>query len=393
MAKILYLSYDGMTDPLGQSQVLPYLIGLSQLGHQITLLSTEKKENFAARYQLIKALTEQHQIDWQYIFYTKRPPVLSTLLDLRKLSNKASQLYQQKQYDVVHCRSYLAALLGKRLKKKYGLKFIFDMRGFWADERIDGGLWNLKNPVFKQIYHFFKKQERSFLQEADQTISLTHLAKQEIESWQLAHLAPIQVIPCCVDLDLFSPQNHTQKTHTLSYLGSVGTWYMLPEMLRFFKHLLQHKPDANFLFITPDPPGLILEEAVRWGISPSKLTIRRAERKEVPKLIAQSEVAIFFIKPLYSKKASSATKMGEILAMGVPIITNAGVGDHSYLFEKYNLGLLLPDFEEATFEKTLASFDKLRQIDPQILRQAAEAYFSLEEGVARYAKVYQAIGF
>ncbi len=391
MAKILYISYDGMTDPLGQSQVLPYLIGLSHYGHQITLLSTEKKENFALRYALIKALTDQHKIDWQYEFYNKRPPVLSTLLDLRRLYKKAQKLYFQKKYEVVHCRSYLAALLGKRLKKQYNLKFIFDMRGFWADERIDGELWDLKNPIFRQIYQFFKKQERLFLQEADQTISLTHLAKQEIESWQLPHLAPIQVIPCCVDMDLFTPQNDTQKTHTLSYLGSVGTWYMLPEMLRFFKHLLRNKPDASFLFITADTPSFILDEATRQGIDPSKLTIRRAERKEVPRLIAQSEVAIFFIKPLFSKKASSATKMGEILAMGVPLITNAGVGDHSYLFERYNLGLLLPDFEEDTFEKTAASFDKLQAINPQILRKAAEEYFSLEKGIEGYANVYQAL--
>lgn len=29
----LYLSYDGMTDPLGQSQVLPYIIGLQKKRH------------------------------------------------------------------------------------------------------------------------------------------------------------------------------------------------------------------------------------------------------------------------------------------------------------------------------------------------------------------------
>ena len=27
--KVVFLSYDGITDPLGQSQVLPYLLGLS----------------------------------------------------------------------------------------------------------------------------------------------------------------------------------------------------------------------------------------------------------------------------------------------------------------------------------------------------------------------------
>ncbi len=31
---ILYISYDGMTDPLGQSQVLPYLKGLAKKGYK-----------------------------------------------------------------------------------------------------------------------------------------------------------------------------------------------------------------------------------------------------------------------------------------------------------------------------------------------------------------------
>ena len=28
--QILYISYDGITDPLGQSQILPYIIGLTK---------------------------------------------------------------------------------------------------------------------------------------------------------------------------------------------------------------------------------------------------------------------------------------------------------------------------------------------------------------------------
>ena len=37
--RALYISYDGMTDPLGRSQVLPYLEGLAKRGHEITLVS------------------------------------------------------------------------------------------------------------------------------------------------------------------------------------------------------------------------------------------------------------------------------------------------------------------------------------------------------------------
>lgn len=41
--KILYLTYDGLSDPLGQSQVIPYIVGLSKRGHKIVVLSSEKK--------------------------------------------------------------------------------------------------------------------------------------------------------------------------------------------------------------------------------------------------------------------------------------------------------------------------------------------------------------
>ena len=44
--RVLFISYDGMTDPLGQSQVLPYLTHLVRLNYEIHILSTEKSENF-----------------------------------------------------------------------------------------------------------------------------------------------------------------------------------------------------------------------------------------------------------------------------------------------------------------------------------------------------------
>jgi hypothetical protein len=55
---ILYLSYDGMTDPLGQSQVLPYLCGLSQKGYRFTLVSCEKPERFHAHQHTIQAICD-----------------------------------------------------------------------------------------------------------------------------------------------------------------------------------------------------------------------------------------------------------------------------------------------------------------------------------------------
>ena len=55
-------------------------------------------------------------------------------------------------------------MIGLALKIKYGVKFIFDMRGFWADERLDGNIWNRNNILFKQIYQFFKSKEKQLLE-------------------------------------------------------------------------------------------------------------------------------------------------------------------------------------------------------------------------------------
>ncbi|OFY93460.1 MAG: hypothetical protein A3K10_17920, partial [Bacteroidetes bacterium RIFCSPLOWO2_12_FULL_31_6] len=340
---VLYLSYDGMTDPLGQSQVIPYLIGLSKHGYKFTIISFEKFDNYRKRNASILSVLNQTSINWVPITYHKSPPVLSTLYDLLMLRNKAVALHKKENFQIVHCRSYVTSLVGLYLKRNLGIKFIFDMRGFWPDERIDGKIWNLSNPLYKAIHSYFKKKESEFLSNADYTISLTYNAKKEIHTWSHIKNQPvhIEVIPCCADLHFYSPANInkseanklaqklniTSADFILSYLGSVGTWYLLDEMLDFFLRLLQKNNNSKFLFITPDSPTHLYEKAKQKGIEASKIVIYSANRNEVPLLLSLSHLSIFFIKPVYSKKASSPTKQGEIMGMGIPLICNDGVGD------------------------------------------------------------------
>jgi hypothetical protein len=57
-------------------------------------------------------------------------------------------------------------MVGLEMKRSLGTKFLFDMRGFWADERVEGKIWSLSNPVLKVVYNFFKKKEKEFFQNA-----------------------------------------------------------------------------------------------------------------------------------------------------------------------------------------------------------------------------------
>jgi glycosyltransferase involved in cell wall biosynthesis len=408
MIKVLYISYDGMTDPLGQSQVIPYIEGLSKLGYEFTLISFEKPERFEKFSKEISERLKRSNIDWVPLSYTKKPPVLSTVYDLWRMQRKAFALHTQKNFSIVHCRSYISAFVGLVMKKKFGNKFLFDMRGFYADERVDGKIWSLKNPLYKTIYNFFKQKEKDFLTEADYTISLTHAGKQillsrnEIPNQPI----PIQVIPCCADLDLFSQKSVDEKLKqelrqkfqlsgkefVLSYLGSIGTWYMLDEMLDFFKCLLEKKPDSKFLFITNEQPKNILSKAAQKNIPQNSFLIAPAKHHEVPTFLSLSNWNLFFILPVFSKQASSPTKQGEIMGMGIPHVCNAGVGDVDGITEGLKSGILVREFSMTAYRSAI---DKIisdsSSFNSEKIVAAADEIYSLPKGVQKYAQVYEAL--
>lgn len=404
--KILYISYDGMTDPLGQSQVIPYLIGLSQK-NQITILSCEKKDRYEKHRHMIAGLLDTNGIAWIPVSYSTLPSILSKQWNIARMKRKAITFCNNQHPDAVHCRSYMAALIGLSLKQTFGIKFIFDMRGFWADERLDGNIWSQKKFIHRKLYAYFKKKEIEFLQQADYTISLTENAKLEILSWKpfQKKQIPIQVIPCCADLKHFSLEhihaaeqeqlktalNISKNDFIISYLGSVGTWYMLDEMLDFFSCVLIQYPHAKFLFITPDEPATVLEKAGQKGIAEKKLIIRSASRKEVPYYLSLSTISIYFIKPAYSKKASSPTKTAEILGLGIPIVTNTGIGDSAELLEKSGTGLLISHFSKENYLKIIKQFSLLLSVDKRKMVDVSHTYFSLEKGVELYQSVYDKI--
>lgn len=406
--RVLYLSYDGLTDGLGRSQVIPYLQGISRGGHKITVISFEKPGKTTADKKAIQDILDADGIEWKPLDYTPSPPVFSTIYDILNLKSQCRKLHSQSKFDVVHCRSYITSMVGLHLKRKLGLKFIFDMRAFYADERVDGGLWPQSSFIYRTVYNFFKKKEREFLSEADHTISLTYKGRDVIHGWKeiTNQPIPIEVIPCCADLKHFKAENVDKdlksklKTRfgiqdnetVVMYLGSVGTWYMLPEMLAFFQELLKRKPDSKFFFVTLDNPEDILYKSRALGIPDDRFIIAPAKREEVPTYLSLGSFSLFFIKPLFSKTGSSPTKHGEMLGMGMPVICNGGVGDMDRIVEGSGTGLCINELSEKGYNSALDQLDDVLNSSPVACRDLAFKYYSLEEGVKRYLGVYDSLG-
>ena len=397
---IFYISYDGITDPLGQSQILPYLLGISKNKiYKITIVSFEKANNYLLNKDLILKKISSNNINWIPLKYTKYPPILSTIWDIYKL-NRIIKNLNYLEVDLIHSRSYITSIVALAFKRKYNVPFIFDMRGFYADERVDGKIWNLNNFIHKKIYKYFINKEKEFLQFSDYTISLTETGKKEILNWKLPNQSPIKVIPCCTDKKLFNLKNikniradigFDKDDFIISYVGSIGTWYMLDEMLDFFKCLQIKKPNAKFFFISRDEPQLILDKVKNKKIDSRLIKIYPSSREMMPSYISLSDISIFFILPVYSKKASSPTKMGEIMSLGIPIICNSGVGDVDIIIQECMSELLIKEFTTTEYARVANLISLNYKIDRIKIMETSNLYFSLSNGVKKYLKIYDEI--
>jgi len=401
---ILYITYDGLTDPLGRSQVLPYLTGLAAMGHRITILSCEKRDRWKSDGPAVQKLCDQAALFWAPIAYHRRPPVLSAAYDTAMLARRAAVLHRERQFEIVHCRSYIPVIVGLHLKKRYGLKLIFDMRGYWAEEKVESGNWPLRNPLFRAVFDYFKREEADALIRADAIVSLTRASRHELAGRPELKDGPekIAVIPTCVDFDHFALATQAGRkkarqqlgiphdTPVLGYVGSVGgDNYMLGEMLEFFRAYREKRPGACFLFITQVDPQLIIAAAREKDIGEDCLLIRAARRDEVPFFTSAADHGVAFKRATFSALACSPTKLGEMMALGTPVAANSGVGDVTEILAETG-GVTIDRFDRQSLSAAVGRLIST-EMTPKTIRDRARTRFDLRNGVRAYDQIYRSV--
>ena len=303
-------------------------------------------------------------------------------------------IVRKHKVQIVHARSYVAAMIAVVLKNTNSVKFLLDKRGFWVDERVEGGLWR-KNGM---AYRIAKRFERLFLASADHIVVLTQTAVSDLSQiFKLDnHPSHITVIPTCVDLVRFKQSEKLlpstdRSEFVLGYVGSVGTWYQFEKVLESFILLVRKKSNATLLIINKNQHSYILKQLSFYKIPLNRIQLLSAHHAEVPQHIALMDAGIFYIKPTFSKRASAPTRLAEYLACGVPCLTNSGVGDIDEFLLKYKVGIVTKSFEEADLSDAL---DRLIDLASTAeiqhdCRYAASAEFSLVNGTAKYESIYR----
>jgi glycosyltransferase involved in cell wall biosynthesis len=389
---ILYISYDGMLEPLGQSQVLAYLERLSG-DYCIHLMSYEKRSDWQdrPRRKEIADRIANAGITWHPLRYHKRPTAPATAFDIMIGTATAVALAARYRVSIVHARSYVAAMIGLAVKAATGAKFLFDMRGLWADERVDAGLWSREGG----LYRFAKRMERRYLQAADQVVTLTRASQREIASFPyLAARAPaIAVIPTCADLDRFSRSDGPEGPYTFGFVGAAGTWSLIEEVIALYAAVRVRVPEARLLIVNRGEHELIRERLGAQGVDPAAVELTEATHAEVPALVSRMHVAAAVRKPAYSQVACAPTKLAEYLGCGVPCVVNRGVGDVVEIVTQDRVGVVLEGFTDRDRAAAADSLIALSR-EPDIRQRCVESArrrFSLEDGVAVYDAIYRSL--
>jgi len=362
--------------------------------HDITLITYENPEDLedTERVASLRESVESVGIEWHPLTYHHSPTLPATIWDLVNGFQVCVRAIRRNDIEIVHTRSYVVSVLGLLCKQLFGTAFVFDMRGFWADERVDGGIWEEDSRLYRSAKWF----ETQFLENADAVVSLTEAGIDTIKEFEDVDTSAttFKMIPTCVDTELFTPQlERRNNSFTLGYVGSVGTWYRFDDVVECFELLLEIRPDAELLVLNKGDHEYIYDRIAKFDIDEEQVEVRAVEHSEVPAQMNRMDAGIFFILQTLSKKGSSPTKMGEFLACGIPCLSNAGVGDVESILEDNGVGIAIDSFR--TEEKRTA-IESLVEMSTQPAtaarcRDVAESYYSLEAGVDAYNEIYRQV--
>lgn len=393
LSETLYISIDGIMEPLGYSQVFKYLENLSK-DYQINLISFEKIQHLKD----IDALTEmikkcdQNNIIWYRLNYRNGFFGFGQLINILNLFIWPIYINLKRKISIVHIRSYMPGLAIPILKFFFKFNFIFDIRGFWADEKHDRLGWSKQS----YRYRFFKVLEKYLIKKADFIVTLTKQSKNIIVDDFKKKPSLIKVIPTCVDSEEICKQPVLRKYNNLvvGYLGSTDTAYDFNKFCFFLNQIKTLECGIELRIFTGQKIKEVKEALARNNLDDVNKQIRFIERKDLAYELSQLDCLGFYLKENFSIKASMPTKIAEALSCGVPIVCNSFNSDIEELIGLNNIGLIYnftDELQSSEINKIL-EYRTNDQIKNKCI-EIANTYFSIGQATIEYDAIYSELNY
>lgn len=388
MAKALYFSYDGLLDPLGQSQIIPYISAISAAGHSLTIVSYEKAERDKDQTKIMDIKLQKIGINWVRLefrsgrFWAIRR-VISGILIIRKLCAHI-------QPDFIHLRGLVPAIIFQLSRSR--VPSLYDFRGFALGEWVDIG--KITRPSL--MYYILSRLDRNAVKSASGLVVLEESAKQLlIETYDVSKV-PLKVIRTCTDVNRYAKRKNVHrkdnKTLRFVFLGGAKFPYRPDLALMLIEKLLEYKLDCNIDFINEGDRGIIEKAINLTNIPKEKVRILTCEHSEIPDILGTYDCGLVMVETSYWRRVCSPTKTGEYLASGLPVISLEGIDALDDLSKRtvcitlISLEELQGHFQEDRVEQLVSFIRSIGVI--QKCQALALDEFDLEMAGNKYVELY-----
>ena len=79
------------------------------------------------------------------------------------------------------------------------------------------------------------------------------------------------------------------------------------------------------------------------------------------------------------------------MAMGIPVITNNGVGDVAEIVKQFESGFLFSQFSKQDFQHLAKQIATAPAFNPEAIRNGATEIYSLDHAISKYTEKYQQV--
>jgi glycosyltransferase involved in cell wall biosynthesis len=397
---VVFVTYNGVLDPLGVSQMLSYLERLNR-SWRVHILSFERPDKLAdaGRVRAMEKRLADQRIGWVHLRYHSRPSLPATTYDMLRGVLALRRLIAREGVGLVHARGYLPMEIASNASRS--VPMLFDIRGLQAEEYVDGGVW--REGELK--WRLAKRSERRFFRRAAGAVVLTQAIRPYVQGrfGELRRASPpIAVIPCCVDLERFrfdagaraqirADLGVGDTTIVFVYSGTLGTWYLAKDMARFVRAFAEETGKKVFLlWVVNGDEALARQASAEAGLDPASYAVRSAVPERVPAWLSAGDAGLALIKPCFSKKSSSPTKYAEYLSVGLPIVISRDVGDGAEI-ERAEGAIALPAaLDPVAFRRAAAALASLIPRGRPFFRGVAERLFDVEKvAIPVYLSLYE----
>ena len=388
MIRVLYFSYDGLLDPLGESQIVPYVSAISDAGYSLTIISYEKVERTKEQIKSMEIKLQKIGVQWVRLqFYTGKlwaiKRIISGALLIRKLCIDLKPNF-------LHLRGFLPAVIFQLSLLR--TPFLYDFRGFALGEWVDIG----KLDKYSLLHNILNRLDQRAVRNASGFVVLEECAKELLKDTYDVPNVPLKVIRTCTDVKRYKKKkivrSNSRRAIHFVFLGGARFPYRPDLALKLISKLIDHGYDCKVDFINKGDHKIIEKAKELINLPEDKINILSCGHSEIPKILRNYDCGLVMVETSYWRKVCSPTKMGEYLAGGLPVISLKGINSIDELAERTDcIETISPEDLEDDFNvgraKQIISLIKSPKIEEKC-KNLAKDEFNLEIAGNLYVQLY-----